>query len=180
MLRLPAILLAVVLLGNAPMSLPNEYQAIATPAVEMPAFTVVGPFVRTTNAVEMSGKDGRIGPLWHHFLNGSANAIPGVVDPKTIYAVYTGYESDETGAYDLILGKSVRAAQQAPPEMKSVAIPASRYRIFAATDRSPDAIMAAWRDVYRYFADHPAERRAFTYDFEQHSEAGTRIFIAIR
>jgi hypothetical protein len=91
-----------------------------------------------------------------------------------------GYESDETGAYDLILGKSVQPGQQAPAGMKRIAIPSARYLVFPANDNSPAAIQAAWRNVYRYFEDHPAHRRAFTYDFEEHSGGGIKIFIAIK
>jgi predicted transcriptional regulator YdeE len=183
MLRLSVMLLSVVMLGINPMSIPNKDESSkAQPAqrAELPSFTVIGPFVRTTNAVEMSGNEGKIGPLWNQFMHGGAEAIPGVIDKKTIYAVYTGYESDANGAYDLILGKSVQPHTQAPGNMKAIPIPAARYLVFSAAGSSPDAIKAAWMNIYGYFAHQSETRRAFTFDFEQHSEAGTKIFIAVR
>ncbi|ADV81162.1 GyrI-like domain-containing protein [Terriglobus saanensis] len=181
MSRLPAILLSVVLLDSSPMPLQSKTIDPSSPQVaEVPAFTVIGSFVRTTNAVEMSGKDGKIGPLWNQFMHGGAEAIPGAIEQETIYAVYTNYESDETGAYDLILGKSVQPEQQVPAKMKAIPIPAARYLVFSSGTSSPDAIKAAWMKVYQYFAHHPDQRRAFTYDFEQHSSAGAKIFIAIK
>lgn len=182
MLRLAAILLSVAMLASNPMSLPIQSEVAKTAApqlAEVPAFTVIGPFVRTTNAVEMSGNEGKIGPLWNQVMHGGAEAIPGVIEHGTIYAVYTHYESDETGAYDLILGKSVQPEQHAPLNMKVIHIPAARYLIFSASDSSPDAIKSAWMNVYRYFAHHPGQRRAFTLDFEQHSSTGAKIFIAV-
>jgi len=182
MLRFSMILLAVVMLANSPMSFraQNESGETSLPqATAVPAFTVIGPFVRTTNAVEMSGKDGKIGPLWGQVMHGGADAIPGVIDQNTIYAAYSDYENDETGAYDLILGRSVQPEEQVPVNMKALHIPAGHYLVFPVGNSSPDAIKAAWMNVYYYFAHHP-ERRAFTCDFEQHSSIGTRIFIAIK
>jgi predicted transcriptional regulator YdeE len=128
----------------------------------------------------MSGKDGRIGPLWSQFMHGGATAIPGVVEAGTVYAVYSHYDSDETGPYDLILGKSVQPGQEVPPAMKSISIPAARYLVFPATAGSPDAIQAAWSQVYRYFAHHKERSRAFSADFEQYSGSGTRLFIGVQ
>ena len=182
MLRLSAILLSVVMLGGNSMSFQTQNgaaEALGSQFVEVPAFTVIGLFVRTTNAVEMSGNEGKIGPLWSQFMHGGAEAIPGVIEQRTVYAVYTHYESDETGAYDLILGKSVQPEQQVPVNMKAIHIPAARYLVFSAADSSPDAIKAAWMSVYKYFPDHSGQRRAFTFDFEQHSSMGTKIFIAV-
>jgi predicted transcriptional regulator YdeE len=177
MLRLSIVLFTVVL-GAKLMSLP-----IASPSPQsahVAAFSVIGLAVRTTNAREMSGQDGQIGPLWNKFMQGGATAIPGVIEPGTIYAVYSHYDSDETGPYDLILGKSVQPGQEVPPAMKSISIPAAHYLVFTATANSPDAIKAAWTQVYEYFAQHKNERRAFTADFEQYSSSGTRLFIAIQ
>ena len=180
MLRLPAVLLSTVLLGHSPMSLDAQNSIPVPQLANVPAFTVIGPSIRTTNAQEMSGTNGKIGPLWSQFMHSGAKAIPGVVEQGTIYAVYTHYESDETGAYDLILGKSVSPEQAPPANMKSIPIPASSYLVFSAADSSPDAIKTAWSNIYAYFLHHTETRRAFTIDFEQHSGSGSKIFIAVR
>jgi predicted transcriptional regulator YdeE len=175
MQRLPVSLLMVLSLGAAPTALP-----LAPQLTDVPAFTVMGSTVRTTNARETSGSNGKIGPLWNQFMHGGAQAIPGVMEREITYAVYTNYESDETAAYDLTLGKSVHPEQPAPAGMKSIHIPAARYLVFRVSGSSPDAIKAAWGNVYDYFAHHTDRRRAFTIDFEQYSSSGTRLFIAIR
>src|ERR1700748_1421290 len=115
------------MLGGNSMSFQTQSGVAEVPGsqlFEVPAFTVIGLFVRTTNAVEMSGNAGKIGPLWSQFMHGGAEAIPGVIEQGTVYAVYTHYESDETGAYDLILGRSVQPEQRAPVNTKVVHIPA--------------------------------------------------------
>ena len=113
-------------------------------------------------------------------MDGDAAAIPGVVDQDKIYAVYHNYERDETGLYDLTLGKAVAPRQAPPANMRSVHVPNAKYLIFPVMDSSPSAIKSAWSHVYTYFSQHPNQRRAFTYDFEQHSKADTKIFIAVR
>jgi predicted transcriptional regulator YdeE len=146
----------------------------------VPAFVVIGPAVRTTNAQEMYDDKGKIGPLWSQSMHGGAEIIPGVIEQETIYAVSTHYESDETGAYDLILGKSVQSEQHVPSGMKSIHIPAARYLVFSATGSSPDAVKSTWGKVYDYFAHHSQQQRAFTIDFEPHSRLGTKLYIAVR
>jgi len=183
MLRLAAmLLLAVTLVGN-PLFAPaqNRPEAQNLPQLaDLPAFTVIGLSVRTTNAQEMIGTDGRIAPLWDRFAHGGAGAIPGIVEQGTTYAVYTSYESDESGAYDFVLGKSVQSSQSAPEGMVKLQIPAARYMVFSAAGSSPDAIKAAWLKVYEYFGRQTGAQRAFTADFEQHSSSGTKLYIAVR
>ena len=145
--------------------------------VRLPAFRVAGPTVRTKNEFEMSGDAGRIGPLWGSFMQLAPQAIPGVVEPDTIYSVYTAYESDHNGAYDVILGRSVAEGIGLPAGMKLVEIGAGPYLIFPAADPSPDAIRAAWGRVYEHFDASPG--RAFTADFEKYSAHGVELYIAI-
>src|SRR5579875_670345 len=112
------------------MSLAAQDPTSVPQSINVPAFTVIGLSIRTTNAQEMSGSNGKIGPLWSQFMHGGADAIPGVIRQGTIYAVYTDYESDETGAYDLILGKSVSPEQPPPATMRLIHIPSSSYLVF--------------------------------------------------
>ena len=178
------VLAAALLLSNDRMQYDTQSQPVSSISMRLarvPAITVIGPFVRTTNAAEMSDQGrGKIGPLWSRLMGGEAESIPGAIDKETIYAVYSNYESDENGAYDLTLGRAVRPGQQPPSKMKLLHIPAARYVIFPVADSSAGAIKSAWLSVYKYFVEHPNQHRAFTYDFEQHASNGTKILIAIK
>jgi predicted transcriptional regulator YdeE len=147
---------------------------------QLAAFAVLGPHVRTNNAAEMSGQNGKIGPLWQRFMGGEGETIPNPTDRQTIFAVYSNYESNETGLYDLTLGKRVEPEQQVPANMRILHIPAARYLVFSVAGANPDAIKSAWGSIYAYFANNHAQRRAFTYDFEQYSGHAVQIFIAIQ
>jgi predicted transcriptional regulator YdeE len=128
----------------------------------------------------MAAAGSRIGPLWQSFMNGGADSIPEALDAASTYSVYTGYETDHTGAYDVILGRRVHDPSEAPAGMRGISIPAGRYLLFRAAGRSVPDIQAAWRGVYDYFAGDSAPRRAFTYDFEKHSSDGVEVYIAVR
>lgn len=164
------------------MSTPSQEHSHAgdSGVTEVPGFTVLGFAIRTTNAREESSGEGQIGPLWSQFLQGGGDSIPNVLEPHAIYSVYTNYESDESGAYDLILGKIVDPAQQVPEGMRAIQVPTARYRVFPARESSPDAIRFAWQNVYQYFLTDTNDERAFTSDFERHSRYGVALYIALR
>jgi len=147
---------------------------------EIPGFAIIGFTARTTNQKEMSGEGGKIGPLWHEFMHGGSSRIPGLLDPTTIFSVYTNYESDHNGAYDVVLGGSVSDPAQAPADLRGMAIPEARYLVFPASSNAPEDIQAAWMGVYKYFENQGDHKRAFTADFERYSCSGVELCIAVR
>jgi predicted transcriptional regulator YdeE len=175
--RVVSILATAVFAGYG---IPAEGEKTMPEIRELPGFAVIGLSARTSTQQEISGKDGKIGPLWQAFMHGGGDRIPGVVDPATIYSVYTNYESDETGAYDVILGRSVSDAAKAPAGLRGIMIPKARYVVFRAKARSPEDMQAAWAAAYKYFAEHHEHRRAFSADFDRHSGNSAELFIAIR
>jgi len=156
-----------------------QSQSEAHPHVEeLPAFDVIGLTGRTSNEAEFSG-NGRIGALWGKFMGGAGQSIPGALG-ETIFSLYTHYESDHNGSYDVILGKSVEPGTQPSAGMIAKHIPSATYLVFSAESRAPEAIVAAWKSVYCYFDVPGAPKRAFTVDFERYSDKGVELFIAIQ
>ena len=161
-------------MSSLPQSQPEAHPHVA----ELPGFDVIGITTRTSNEDEFSGS-GKIGPLWGAFIGGAGKSIPDAID-ETIFSLYTHYETDHHGAYDVILGKSVRPGTQALASMVAKHIPAATYLVFSAESRAPEAIVAAWQSVYCYFDEPGAPKRAFTIDFERYSDKGVELFIAIQ
>ena len=161
-------------MSSLPQSQPEAHPHVA----ELPAFDVIGITTRTSNEDEFSG-NGKIGPLWGAFMGGAGKSIPDAID-ETIFSLYTHYESDHQGAYDVILGRSVQPGTQALAGMVAKHIPAATYLVFSAESRAPEAIVAAWQSVYCYFDEPGAPKRAFTIDFERYSDKGVELFIAIQ
>jgi predicted transcriptional regulator YdeE len=149
--------------------------------VSEPAFSVIGLTATTSNKEETSGSGGHLGRLWRNFMAESDAHIPGHPDPSTIFCVYTGYESDENGAYKVILGRSIGDSKvEVPHGLERIDIDGGQYLVFHALDRNPESVREAWSKVYEYFRDHPEQRRAFTADFDRYGPNGVDLYIAIR
>lgn len=62
--------------------------------------TISGLKIRTKNADEMNPKTAKIGALWQTFFT---DAMP-TLEPTPLYGVYTNYESDARGEFDVLVG----------------------------------------------------------------------------
>ncbi|MEJ2763602.1 GyrI-like domain-containing protein [Photobacterium sp. MCCC 1A19761] len=141
-------------------------------------FEVSGFSVRTTNADEMSPSTAKIGQLWETFY---AQAYPKLTAGSNIYGVYTHYESDHTGAYD-VMACSDGLAADALNGAVSTQIASGKYLTFTAQGEMPQAVISLWGTIWDYFrADDCAHTRAYTTDFEHYLSADeVAISIAIQ
>ncbi|QDH21088.1 GyrI-like domain-containing protein [Saccharibacillus brassicae] len=161
------------------------------------AFALTGFAARTTNAAEF-GSAGKIPGLWQTYGQSSLAADPGpeVLNPHLLYALYTDYESDASGAYTLVIGHesaaasagsqtsavrseaSQAAAESAEsgafrvPETFRALVPQSRYRVFKTrTGPMGEVVAEAWAGIWAHF-EQSAERRTYTGDFELYDTRG--------
>ena len=145
--------------------------------VQMPAFRVAGMTVRTRNDDERVPERARIGALWDRFFSASwERQLPGPGADGRLYGVYSAYESDAQGAYDVTAG--VAGADLAPAGTQRVDVLAGDYLVFRRTGAMPQIVLDAWADVWHYFAQHPEVRRRFGTDFERY-EGSDQVAIHI-
>jgi predicted transcriptional regulator YdeE len=139
--------------------------------VEQQEFSVIGIQARTSNAREMTG-DGAIPKQWDKFFKeGSADKIPHKVD-STIYAVYTGYESDRDGEYDFVIGAKVTSVSAVPPGMVAKKVPKGRYAV-VTTAKGPvgQVVPKAWQRIWNLEDNKQlGGARAYKADFEVYDE----------
>ncbi len=101
--------------------------------------------------------------------------------PPVPLGVYTGYESDHTGQYELTVGMAVDASTQVPDGLVRVSIPAGRYLLFDAEGDMPGAVINTWQEIWRYFSKPSDHVRAYTTDFELHrGPKAVGIYIAVK
>lgn len=127
---------------------------------------VAGRQVRTTNAAEITGS-GKIGPLWQSFFaDNVAASIPNRIG-DALYAVYSNYESDEDGAYDLLIGVPVSTIENLSADITFAAIATGEYAI-VTTERGPIAqqVYGAWKEIWSLSPEQLGGRRAFLADYE--------------
>lgn len=132
---------------------------------EFSSFTVQGLQARTTNAAEQT-PEAKIGALWQRYFSSPGAGAAG------IYGVYSNYESDWTGAFDVTAGCEA-AAGTAPPETQTtVQIHGGQYLVFHAKGAMPQAVLEAWGHVWQYFAAPRTDwQRCYATDFEQYLSA---------
>jgi predicted transcriptional regulator YdeE len=127
---------------------------------------VGGITVRTTNRDEANPASAKLPAQWGRFFaEGLAERIPNRLPDSPVYGVYSAYESDHKGAYDLTAGVAVLQASD-NPEFTSVEIASGPYLVFEARGAMPAVVIETWRAVWQYFEDHPEVRRRYATDFE--------------
>lgn len=161
------------------------------------AFALTGFAARTTNADEF-GPYGKIPELWRTYYQSGLPLDSSVRRPHLIYALYTDYESDASGAYTLVIGHESAVADGATPierrrftedeaERLRALVPESRYRIFR-TRRGPvsEVVAETWGEIWSYY-ENSSEQRAYTGDYELYDTRGfdpeaaeVSIYIAVR
>lgn len=129
-----------------------------------PAIDVGGLSVRTTNAEEANPATGRIPTLWGRFFGENVMGVTPNRDPSELrnFGVYSAYESDAQGAFDVTAGVAVT-------DGATVRIEAADYLVFDATGPMPQAVIAAWVQVWQYFQAHPEIKRSYRSDFEAYT-----------
>ncbi|WP_285415718.1 GyrI-like domain-containing protein [Pseudomonas sp. efr-133-TYG-5] len=142
------------------------------------SFTVAGLRVRTTNATEHNAATAQIGAMWGQFFGkGLAQAIPGMRPDSPVYGVYSAYESDAAGAFDVTAGVAV---VDPPADFHTVRIERGDYLVFEASGPMPDTVIASWGFIWHYFQQNPQLQRRFATDFEAYTgPESVAIYIGI-
>lgn len=95
--------------------------------IHLESITLVGIKARTSNRLEMEGKE-KIAGLWQQFWEkGILSEIQNRTNPYEFMATYTEFESDENGEYSILIGAAVHSVGVLPHHLTSVTIPASDY-----------------------------------------------------
>jgi predicted transcriptional regulator YdeE len=142
---------------------------------------VVGLAIRTTNQIEADFTKAQIPDLWSRFTrDGWATRLGelGAVGP--VLAVYSKYESDASGAYQLLVGRAVNGPPSRVPDLTTEMVPPGQYLTFLCPGPIPQAVIEGWRRIWHFFEQPDAPARAYTADFEVYSDSQpVEIWIAI-
>lgn len=138
----------------------------------------VGFRVRTKNDDEMQPSTAKIGALWNKFY---AEAAPKLSAASKVYGVYTNYESDYTGLYDIVACSDTLMPEDLK-DSSQVAIQPGKYLTFSAQGELPQIVVGLWTQVWEYFNSKDCQHsRAYTTDFEYYKSPNeVEISIAIQ
>jgi len=127
------------------------------------SFVCMGKSARTTNEAEMKG-EGVISAQWEHFYRDQVLASIPAKENAPILAIYTNYESDETGAYTFAIGAEVAQKQESPPGLDTYVVPASEYIVFTTRKGNvSEIVLETWQYIWEW---SQTNKRVFLTDFE--------------
>jgi predicted transcriptional regulator YdeE len=126
------------------------------------AFQVAGLTARTTNREENEPATARIEGLWNRFFaEETYRSTPHRTEDARIFGVYSGYESDADGPFDVTVGVAVSHAAG-----EAATIEAGDYLVFTTQGEMPAMVIDAWQRIWQYFEANPTIARRYRSDFE--------------
>ena len=144
--------------------------------IKLTSKVITGLKTRTKNSDEMNPKIAKIGSLWQNFF---AKLVPTLEKPTVpMYGVYTNYESDAMGEFDLLVGvENLKESDK----LTSVTLKEGNYLCFESKGEMPQAIIETWGEIWAYFSDkNCTEKRAYGTDFELYlSQSEAEIYIGV-
>jgi predicted transcriptional regulator YdeE len=137
---------------------------------------LIGIEVRTNNTSTADANE-----LWNkYYTNDIQDRTPNCVDTR-IFVLYNHYETNHTGDFNSLIGSPVSDLKNIPQGMVGRLIPAQKYCVIRAEGTLPNAVIEAWKMIWRSDI-----KRTFKFDFELYddraqdsSNAEIDIFIAI-
>jgi predicted transcriptional regulator YdeE len=133
--------------------------------VELNEKTVVGLTLRTSNKDENMTQ--AIGGLWQKFYqNGIYQAILNKQNNCSI-GLYSNYENDVNGAYDVTVCCEVSKAENLPKEAEVKIIPQGKYAKFVVRGHMQTAVAEFWEKLWSMELS-----RKYSCDFEEYQGDG--------
>ncbi|MFD0589427.1 GyrI-like domain-containing protein [Paenibacillus sp. GCM10027627] len=157
----------------------------------LPAFTLAGISVVTTNTDELSGS-GKIGGLFGQFYSRQIEGqLADRIEKPGVFSCYFDYENGDAGLYEVMVSVQVKqepqtVASEYPESVKTFTVPSATYAVFV-TEQGPiiEMVQQAWAGIWQW-SRRPGNERAFTGDFEFYaphidpSNGQVEIYIAVR
>lgn len=144
--------------------------------VNITSLNISGLKTRTSNVNEQSAETAKIAPLWNKVVE---DCFPYMLVSGSVYAVYSNYESDVAGQYDLLVGSDKFSSSLENTE--SVEIQEGSYLKFSKDGDMPEACISLWQDIWAYFESDDCQHvRSYITDFEKYTQTGLEIYISIK
>ncbi|MBD2782157.1 GyrI-like domain-containing protein [Xenorhabdus szentirmaii] len=150
--------------------------------VDCPSLSLIGVSTRTKNADEMDAATAKIMPLWQHFYQ---DIYPDQLSGNVVYGVYSNYESDASGQFDVIAAVEAKehegGSTQADVSFDSFELAAGRYIIFSGLMGEGNPVFQLWQQVWHYFEQADClYQRSWKTDYEVfHQDGKIELFIGI-
>ncbi|WP_413942673.1 GyrI-like domain-containing protein [Bdellovibrio sp. HCB-162] len=132
-------------------------------------FYLVGFETRTDNKTEMTSApgQGQIAKMWERIFKEDLKGKVPQTESHDIFAIYSNYESDETGRYDYFLGYKVANLDSVPQGLVGKKILAGSYKKYVTKKGLPYVVVPeTWAQIWAELKG----QRLFKTDFEVYGE----------
>ncbi len=110
--------------------------------------------------------------VWEQFFKeNTMEKINTIVPNSGLYAVYTGYESDEHGEYDFVIGAQTPKSD-ANDGFTAIRVPEGSYAVFAADNK--EQVLPAWQQIWQ-----TKLKRTYVSDFECYDQTTGQVKIYV-
>lgn len=140
---------------------------------------LLGITTRTRNEDEKSSKTAQIPSLWKKFHE---EIYERVLQGTPIYGVYTGYESDYTGYFDLSAAVEKGDNSGYGGDIQTITLQGGSYLKFIPKTVGEKQIWELWEQAWSFFSDRQQSlERAYTTDYEvYYPNQEVELYIAIK
>jgi len=138
---------------------------------------LLGISTRTNNANEKNEETQKIVSLWEKYdVDNIYSKTFNKSNNTSLYGVYSNYESDVNGDYDVTVAVEVTKTKDKP-----IIIENKKYLVFKKDGELPEVCSELWEEIWDYFEKNSEYERAYTVDFEKYSkEDQIEIYISIK
>ncbi len=147
--------------------------------VQVQEMLIAGLRARTKNSdVDMPLTIAR---LWHDFTAGGIHLSIPHQQGELLYSLYTNYESDESGEYDMVACCEVTTHEGLPEDIYTQVVPAGTYAKFVVRGHDPNMMLKFWHELSQMNI-----LRKYTCDYEVYAlqadpnEKAIEVFVAIQ
>lgn len=136
---------------------------------------ISGISITTNNKNEMNEKIAKIAGLWDEYESKNVySATHDKANNSSMYGVYSNYESDLNGDYDVTVGVEVTKSK------KAIVIEDEKYLVFKKEGELPQVVVDTWEEIWDYFENNDEYKRKYSIDFEHYTkEDEIEIYISI-
>ncbi|ELX8378149.1 GyrI-like domain-containing protein [Providencia vermicola] len=140
---------------------------------------LLGITIRTRNENERSRETAQIPGLWKTFYE---EIYKKVLNGETVYGVYSGYESDHAGYFDVSAAVEKVGNEVEQKDVKPIVLQSGKYLKFTSKSEGDNQIWQLWEQVWEFFSDENQElERAYTTDYEVfYPNKEVELYIAIK
>ncbi len=142
--------------------------------INVGGFTVAGLQTQTRSSDEKNPSTSKIKTIWNRlFSENLPESLPNRDRGNGFYGVYSEYETDETGLYNVTAGVRVTTTDDLPYTVSGISVKPGLYLVFRRQGKLDEVTPQLWGEALEFFKKSNQYQRKFATDFEYYPDMNT-------